>query len=56
MTPTKKDSKLVDILRQQLKEIQEAGTYKKERIITSPQSSAIKVSTGQEVLNFWYGI
>ncbi|MBQ5865041.1 MAG: aminotransferase class I/II-fold pyridoxal phosphate-dependent enzyme, partial [Bacteroidales bacterium] len=35
-----------------LKEITEAGLYKNERIIVSPQSAAIKVSTGADVLNF----
>ncbi|MBN1815901.1 MAG: glycine C-acetyltransferase [Sedimentisphaerales bacterium] len=33
-------------------QIREAGLYKSERIIASPQSSHIRVSTGQEVLNF----
>ncbi|MBN1124424.1 MAG: glycine C-acetyltransferase [Sedimentisphaerales bacterium] len=33
-------------------QIREAGLYKSERIIISPQSSHIRVSTGQEVLNF----
>lgn len=35
----------------QLEEIQAAGTYKKERVITSPQGSLIQ-SQGNEVLNF----
>jgi glycine C-acetyltransferase len=39
-------------LQKELQEIEEAGLYKNERIITSPQQAAIKVSTGQEVLNF----
>ena len=39
-------------LQKELHEIEEAGLYKNERIITSPQQAAIKVSTGQEVLNF----
>ncbi|NLX41605.1 MAG: glycine C-acetyltransferase [Bacteroidales bacterium] len=39
-------------LQNELLAIEEAGLYKNERIITSPQQAAIKVSTGQEVLNF----
>ncbi|RKS55312.1 2-amino-3-ketobutyrate coenzyme A ligase [Gillisia mitskevichiae] len=39
-------------LQTEIKEIKENGLYKKERIITSPQGAAIKISTGQEVINF----
>jgi glycine C-acetyltransferase len=39
-------------LQTELKNIEEAGLYKNERVITSPQGAAIKVSTGQNVLNF----
>lgn len=39
-------------LQNELKEIREAGLFKKERIITSPQGPVIKISTGEEVLNF----
>ncbi len=39
-------------LRKELKSIREAGLYKLERIITSPQGAGISVSTGEEVLNF----
>lgn len=39
-------------LQQEIEEIKEAGLYKKERIITSPQGAVIKISTGQEVINF----
>ena len=35
-----------------LKEIEEAGLYKNERVIVSPQRAAIKVNTGKDVLNF----
>jgi glycine C-acetyltransferase len=35
-----------------LVEIKEAGLYKNERIIVSPQGAEIKLDTGQEVLNF----
>jgi glycine C-acetyltransferase len=33
-------------------EIRDAGLYKSERVITSPQNSAISVGNGAEVLNF----
>jgi len=39
-------------LETEIKDIKENGLYKKERIITSPQGAAIKISTGQEVINF----
>jgi glycine C-acetyltransferase len=39
-------------LSNQLKEIKEAGLYKDERIITSPQGAEIELDTGQKVLNF----
>lgn len=39
-------------LQNELVDIQSAGLYKNERIIISPQSADIKVSTGQDVLNF----
>lgn len=39
-------------LQDELKSIEEAGLYKKERIIVSPQKAEIKVQTGQQVLNF----
>ncbi len=35
-----------------LEEIRQQGLYKKERIITSPQTVEIRVQGGQEVLNF----
>ena len=35
-----------------LEEIREAGLYKTERVITTPQSVEIKVQGGEEVLNF----
>ena len=35
-----------------LKEIKEAGLYKNERIIVSPQGAEIEIDTGQRVLNF----
>lgn len=39
-------------LQQELQEIREAGLYKEERIIVSPQGAEIQINTGQEVLNF----
>ncbi len=39
-------------LEKQLAEIKEAGLYKKERIITSPQGAEITTTEGGEVLNF----
>ncbi|TNF71160.1 MAG: glycine C-acetyltransferase [Bacteroidetes bacterium] len=39
-------------LEKELTSIREAGLFKEERIITSPQGPVIKISTGQEVLNF----
>ncbi|MEZ4874468.1 MAG: glycine C-acetyltransferase [Flavobacteriaceae bacterium] len=44
--------KLQQYLQQELEEIKEAGLYKTERIITSPQGAVIQISTGQEVINF----
>lgn len=44
--------KLKEHLQAELTAIKEAGLYKKERIITSPQDAVIKISTGQEVINF----
>lgn len=43
---------LKDHLQSELKAIEEAGLLKKERVITSEQGASIKISTGQEVLNF----
>jgi glycine C-acetyltransferase len=39
-------------LTKELGQIEEAGLYKKERIITSPQDAEIKISSGESVLNF----
>lgn len=39
-------------LENELQEIKNSGLFKKERIITSPQDAVIKISTGQEVINF----
>lgn len=37
---------------EELQKIKDAGLYKQERVITSPQGAEISVSTGEEVLNF----
>lgn len=47
-----KDKEFFGRLETELKGIQEAGTWKKERVITSTQESEITVSTGAHVLNF----
>ncbi len=39
-------------LQDELATIEDAGLFKKERIITNPQGASIRVSTGEEVLNF----
>lgn len=44
--------KLKEHLERELEEIKDAGLYKKERIITSAQDAVIKISTGEEVINF----
>lgn len=44
--------KIKNHLQDELKSIEEAGLFKKERIITSVQDSEITLSTGQKVLNF----
>lgn len=41
-----------EFLEKELKSIDEAGLYKRERIIVTPQQSQIKINSGQEVLNF----
>jgi len=44
--------KLKQQLQTELDNIKEEGLYKDERVITNPQGALIKVSTGEEVLNF----
>ena len=39
-------------LTSELKAIEEAGLYKNERIIVTPQRAAIKVKSGEDVINF----
>jgi glycine C-acetyltransferase len=43
---------LQPVLQQELEQIEKDGLYKRERVITTPQGADIKVSTGQEVVNF----
>jgi len=44
--------KIKEHLAAELKNIEEAGLFKSERIITTPQGAEIGLTTGQEVLNF----
>ncbi|MEQ8470544.1 MAG: glycine C-acetyltransferase [Marinoscillum sp.] len=39
-------------LEKEISEIKEAGLYKEERIIASPQDAVIKLDSGKEVINF----
>lgn len=43
---------LQPVLKKELAEIEEAGLYKRERIIITPQGADIKIDTGAEVINF----
>jgi glycine C-acetyltransferase len=40
------------VLQQELEQIKKDDLFKKERIIVTPQGADIKISTGQEVINF----
>ena len=44
--------KLQPVLQKEIANIKEAGLYKNERIITTPQDASIKISDGNEVINF----
>ncbi len=44
--------KIKQHFRNELESIREAGLFKDERIITSPQGAEITISTGEKVLNF----
>ena len=44
--------KIKEHLQQEIQDIKDAGLYKTERIITSSQDAVIKISTGEEVINF----
>ena len=43
---------LKQLLTQELESIKDAGLYKSERVITTPQSAVIETTDGQEVINF----
>lgn len=43
---------LKPVLQQELAQIEEAGLYKKERVIISPQAADIAIEGGKEVINF----
>jgi glycine C-acetyltransferase len=43
---------LQPVLQQELEQIEKDGLFKKERIIVTPQGADIRISTGQEVINF----
>jgi len=45
-------NKFQDFLTKEISNIREAGLYKNERVIITPQGAEIKVSGGAEVLNF----
>ncbi len=45
-------NKIKPVLEQTIAEIKEAGLYKKERVITTPQGADIKTSDGKDVINF----
>ena len=44
--------KVKDALAAEIQEIRDAGLYKEERVITTPQAADIKTDTGAEVINF----
>lgn len=44
--------KIKEYLAEEIESIKNDGLYKKERIITSQQDAVIKISTGEEVINF----
>ncbi|KGL59388.1 MULTISPECIES: glycine C-acetyltransferase [unclassified Polaribacter] len=44
--------KIKDTLKKEIQEIKDAGLYKSERVITSSQDAVVKISTGEEVINF----
>ena len=44
--------KLQPVLQKEIENIREAGLFKKERIITTPQGAAIRTNDGKEVINF----
>jgi len=45
-------TKIKDLLTKELQDIKDAGLYKSERIIASPQGAEIKLESGEDVINF----
>jgi glycine C-acetyltransferase len=45
-------TKLQPVLTREITEIKEAGLFKKERVITTPQGAVIRTDDGNEVINF----
>ena len=46
------DARFLEHLEKETASLRESGLYKSERVITSPQSAAIKIEGGREVINF----
>ena len=46
------DTRIFDHLESELASIRDAGLFKEERVIVSPQQAAIRVQSGDEVINF----
>ncbi|NCT10247.1 MAG: glycine C-acetyltransferase [Flavobacteriia bacterium] len=44
--------KIKETLQDEIQQLKDNGLFKSERIITSPQDAVIKISTGEEVINF----
>ena len=44
--------KFQDFLKAEIQSIKDAGLYKTERLIATPQDAEIKLTTGETVLNF----
>ena len=45
--------KLQPVLEKELASIKEAGLFKKERVIVTPQGADIETADGKEVINAW---
>ena len=45
-------TKLKPVLEKELADIEQAGLYKRERVITSPQGADIELNDGKRVINF----
>src|SRR5437762_12766945 len=45
-------AKFRQYLEEELRQIEAAGLYKRERVLTSPQNARVSVAGGQRVLNF----